>query len=48
MAYTKQVKAANVLNNAFSSSYVGGDGKELCAMVYSFNPRKLVRRLWDR
>ena len=31
MAYTKQVKAANVLNNAFSSSNVGGDGKELCA-----------------
>ena len=31
MAYTKQVKAANVLNNAFSSSYLGGDGKELCA-----------------
>ena len=31
MAYTKQVKAANVLNNAFSSSYVGGDGTELCA-----------------
>jgi hypothetical protein len=31
MAYTKQVKAANVLNNAFSSSFVGGDGKELCA-----------------
>ena len=31
MQQTKQVKAANVLNNAFSSSYVGGDGKELCA-----------------
>jgi len=31
MANTKQVKAANVLNNAFSSSYAGGDGKELCA-----------------
>ena len=31
MSTTKQVKAANVLNNAFSSSYVGGDGKELCA-----------------
>ena len=29
MAYTKQVKAANVLNNGFSSSYVGGDGKAL-------------------
>ena len=31
MANTKQVKAANVLNNAFDSSFAGGDGKELCA-----------------
>jgi hypothetical protein len=31
MANTKQVKAANVLNNAFSASYAGGDGKELLA-----------------
>ena len=31
MANTKQVKAANVLNNAFDSSFKGGDGKELCA-----------------
>lgn len=31
MAHTKQVKAANVLNNAFSSSFTGGDTKELCA-----------------
>ena len=31
MSNTKQVKAASVLNNAFNSSYVGGDGKELCA-----------------
>jgi hypothetical protein len=29
MAYTKQVKAANVLNNGFSSSYTGGDGVAL-------------------
>ena len=29
MAYTKQVKAASVLNNGFSSSYVGGDGVAL-------------------
>ncbi len=29
MAHTKQVKAANVLNNAFSSSYTGGDGLSL-------------------
>ena len=31
MAHTKQVKAASVLNNAFNSSFTGGDGKELCA-----------------
>lgn len=30
MAHTKQVKAASVLNNAFSSSYAGGDGVSLC------------------
>ena len=31
MAHTKQVKAAATLNNAFNSSFTGGDGKELCA-----------------
>ena len=31
MAHTKQVKAAATLNNAFDSSFTGGDGKELCA-----------------
>jgi hypothetical protein len=29
MAYTKQVKAAAVLNNGFNSSYYGGDGVSL-------------------
>jgi hypothetical protein len=29
MAYTKQVKAASTLNNAFNSGYVGGDGVTL-------------------
>ena len=29
MAYTKQVKGAAVLNNGFSSAYVGGDGVSL-------------------
>ncbi|NBS68063.1 hypothetical protein EBT31_04005 [bacterium] len=29
MAYTKQVKAASVLNNGFSALYVGGDGQPL-------------------
>jgi hypothetical protein len=31
MANTKQVKAANVLNNAFNANFAGGDSKELCA-----------------
>lgn len=31
MADTKQIKAAAVLNNAFSGSYLGGDGKSLLA-----------------
>ena len=31
MSHTKQVKAAATLNNAFDSSFTGGDGKELCA-----------------
>lgn len=29
MAYTKQVKAANVLNNGFNANYKGGDGVQL-------------------
>ena len=29
MAYTKQVKAASILNNGFSAQYVGGDGVSL-------------------
>ena len=35
MSNTKQVKAASVLNNAFSSSYAGGDGTSL---VYNAHP----------
>jgi hypothetical protein len=31
MAYTKQVKGASILNNAFNSSYTGGDGVALCS-----------------
>ena len=31
MRQTKEIVAANVYNRAFNSSYVGGDGKELCA-----------------
>ena len=31
MAYTKQVKGASVLNNAFSGSFLYGDGVSLCS-----------------
>jgi len=34
MAYTKQVKAANVLNNGFSSLYPGGDGVALFSTAH--------------
>jgi hypothetical protein len=34
MAYTKQVKGASVLNNAFSSGTVYGDGVELCSTLH--------------
>ena len=34
MAYTKQVKGAAVLNNAFSSAYVGGDGVSLISTAH--------------
>ena len=34
MAYTKQVKAASVLNNGFSSSYKGGDGQALFSATH--------------
>ena len=34
MANTKQIKAANGLNNGFSSSYVGGDGVELFSSAH--------------
>jgi hypothetical protein len=34
MANTKQVRAANVLNNAFNANFAGGDGVELCSAVH--------------
>ena len=34
MANTKQIKAANVLNNGFSSSFPGGDGVELFSSAH--------------
>jgi len=34
MAYTKQVKAASILNNGFSAQYVGGDGVALFSTAH--------------
>ena len=34
MAYTKQVKAASVLNNGFNSAYTGGDGVSLFSTAH--------------
>jgi phage major head subunit gpT-like protein len=34
MAYTKQVKAASVINNGFSSAYFGGDGVALFSTAH--------------
>ena len=34
MAHTKQVKAAAVLNNAFTASFAGGDGVSLCNVAH--------------
>jgi len=34
MAYTKQVKGAAILNNAFDSDYTYGDGLELCSTAH--------------
>ena len=34
MAHTKQVKSAATLNNAFNSSFTGGDGLELCSTAH--------------
>jgi hypothetical protein len=34
MAYTKQVKAAAILNNGFSSAYTGGDGVSLFSTAH--------------
>ena len=35
MAYTKQVKAAAVINNGFSAAYTGGDGAALFSTTHS-------------
>ena len=38
MAHTKNVKGASVLNNAFSASYLGGDGKSLIEKTADGHP----------
>tara|TARA_R100001594_G_scaffold60915_1_gene94857 strand:+ start:4734 stop:5642 length:909 start_codon:yes stop_codon:yes gene_type:complete len=35
MSQTKEVKGAAVLNNAFDSTYTGGDGLELCSTAHT-------------
>tara|TARA_R110000744_G_scaffold262521_2_gene377113 strand:+ start:13 stop:921 length:909 start_codon:yes stop_codon:yes gene_type:complete len=35
MSHTKNVKGANVLNRAFNTSYLGGDGVVLCATTHT-------------
>ena len=35
MQHTKEITGANVLNNAFDSDYVGGDGVELCSTAHT-------------
>lgn len=34
MNYTKNLKGASVLNNAFSGSFLGGDGQSLCSTAH--------------
>jgi len=47
MAYTKQVKAANVLNNGFDSNYKGGDNVALeLANFYHFGGHFVGRPKW--
>jgi hypothetical protein len=48
MAYTKQVKAASVLNNGFSASYVGGDNASLFAGTSSSTGHPLVNGGWNQ
>jgi len=35
MSQTKEVKGASILNNAFDSTYTGGDGLELCSTAHT-------------
>jgi len=40
MAHTKQVKAANVLNNAFNTNFAGGDGQPLVSTAHPLGIRR--------
>ncbi len=42
MAYTKQVRAANILNNGFNSSFPGGDGQPLFSGTSTVTGHPLV------
>jgi len=48
MAYTKQVKAAAILNNAFSGAFTYGDGAALCAGVSATTGHPLVSGGWNQ
>jgi hypothetical protein len=48
MSYTKQVKAAAVINNGFSSSYLGGDGAALFAGTSASTGHPLVNGSYNQ
>jgi hypothetical protein len=48
MAYTKQVKAAAILNNAFSGAFTYGDGASLCAGTSLTSGHPLVSGGWNQ
>ena len=47
MAYTKQIKAAAVLNNGFSAAYVGGDGQPLRRIYDHLSFRNVFSKLFN-
>ena len=47
MANTKEVKGANVLNNAFSTSFTGGDGQPLIATAHPLAGGGCLRNLTE-
>ena len=48
MAYTKQVKSAAILNNAFNSVFTYGDGVSLCAGTSAITGHPLVSGGWNQ